>query len=42
VRTWSQAYRDDSASKEENYISRTRQAHGEDGREAIAGRGRRW
>jgi hypothetical protein len=42
VRAWSEAYRDDSAPKEENFMSRTQQAHGEVGREAIAGRGRRW
>jgi hypothetical protein len=42
VRAWSQAYRDDSAPKEENLMSRTQQAHGEEVREAIAGRGRRW
>jgi hypothetical protein len=33
---------DNSAPKEENFMSRTRQAHGEDEIEAIAGRGRRW
>jgi hypothetical protein len=33
---------DNSAPKEENFMSRTQQAHGEVGREAIAGRGRRW
>jgi hypothetical protein len=31
VRAWSQAYRDDSAPKEENLMSRTQQAHGEEG-----------
>src|SRR3954447_23033708 len=41
VRSWSQAYRDDSVPKEDNFVSRTQQAHGEDGREAIGGRGRR-
>jgi hypothetical protein len=33
---------DNSAPKEENFMSRTQQVHGEDEIEAIDGRGRRW